>query len=315
MLVELVFKTPHPDPENLADLLTEHGALAVTVGDAEALSADEHPIFGEPGMPTSIQAWPLCEFSVLLSADTNPTIWWQAICAAAPLLKNIAFSSKTLADQDWVSATQRQFEPFRIDDRLWVGPSWLSPPDDLRESGVTIHLDPGMAFGTGSHATTQLCLEALLIAHDRLGPAIRVLDYGCGSGLLAIAAAKLGASESVGIDIDPIALDVARANADQNDVRLRLIHADAQASSAMMGGFDLVMANILSQPLKVLASLLVSCVKPGGHLVMSGILARQADEIISVYAPLTKHLGGVQVLASRDGWVAVGTPLHLLQEN
>jgi ribosomal protein L11 methyltransferase len=281
-------------------------------------------------MPTQIQSWPTSKFNVLLEASVNPDRWWADCCVLMPELKTVALAIEPVADQDWVSETQRQFEPFVMhetaagsahgahgadggDDagiasdhgtgiRLWVGPTWLTPPTQIAENGVVVRLDPGMAFGTGSHATTQLCLEQLVHTWDRLGPQMKVLDYGCGSGILAVTAATLGAAKVVALDIDPLALDASARNAQENHVQIELIGAEDTPSET----FDLVLANILSQPLKVLAPLLASLVRPGGCLVMSGILARQAEEIIATYQPLTQHLGGVRVLAERDGWVAIG---------
>jgi len=323
MLNALIFQIAVPDAESLADLLADQGALAVTVEDADASSTHEQPIFGEPGMPTEIQSWPTSKFNVLLDASVNPDHWWAECCALMPELAAVQIQVAPVADQDWVSLTQRQFEPFVMHDatdgtdhagiandhvadiRLWVGPTWLTPPTPITKmakNGVVVRLDPGMAFGTGSHATTQLCLEQLVHAWDRLGANMKVLDYGCGSGILAVTAAKLGAAKVVGLDIDPLALDASARNAQENHVQIELLGAKDTPTET----FDLVLANILSQPLKVLAPLLASLVRPGGSLVMSGILARQAQEIIAVYQPLTQHLGGVRMLAERDGWVAIG---------
>jgi ribosomal protein L11 methyltransferase len=240
-------------------------------------------------------------FVLLLAADTDVNDWWRNACADEPRLGEIPFETRQVANRDWVHETQRQFQPFAVGQHLWVGPSWLTPPADVAAHGVAITLDPGMAFGTGSHATTQLCLEQLLFAMaDR--PVARVLDYGCGSGILAIAAARLGATEVVALDIDPLAIDASMRNAKDNHVKLALVLAD----DAVEGQFDIVMANILSQPLKVLAPLLAARVKPGGALLMSGILERQAEEIIDAYRPHTAHLSAPSVLAARDGWVCVG---------
>jgi len=300
-LLELMFETPVPDTDALTDLLLAHGALAVSVEDAAADSAHEVPIFGEPGMPTDLQAWPQSKIVLLLAADTDVNDWWRNACADEPRLGEIPFETRQVANRDWVHETQRQFQPFAVGQHLWVGPSWLTPPADVAAHGVAITLDPGMAFGTGSHATTQLCLEQLLFAMaDR--PVARVLDYGCGSGILAIAAARLGATEVVALDIDPLAIDASMRNAKDNHVKLALVLAD----DAVEGQFDIVMANILSQPLKVLAPLLAARVKPGGALLMSGILERQAEEIIDAYRPHTAHLSAPSVLAARDGWVCVG---------
>jgi ribosomal protein L11 methyltransferase len=300
-LLELIFETPVPDTDALTDLLLAHGALAVSVEDAAANSAQEVPLFGEPGAPRDLQSWPRSKIILLLSADTDVKRWWAGVCVDEPGLTDIPFETRQVVNKDWVHETQRQFQPFVIADRLWVGPSWLTPPAPIAAQGVAISLDPGMAFGTGSHATTQLCLEQLLTAMTNQ-PAARVLDYGCGSGILGIAAARLGAAEVVALDIDPLAIDASLRNAKDNQVTLHLATAD----DAVEGHFDIVLANILSQPLKVLAPLLAGRVKPGGALLMSGILERQAQEIIDAYLPHTAHLSLPTVLATRDGWVCVG---------
>jgi len=199
-----------------------------------------------------------------------------------------------VADTDWVRATQSQFPPTRISDRLWIVPTWHEPPDP---SAIVIRLDPGVAFGTGTHPTTRLCLR-WLDAHLRQGAS--VLDYGCGSGILAIAAAKLGAARVVGIDIDPQALQAARANSAANAVRADYTDPD----SVPAGASDVVLANILSNPLMLLAPALLARVAPGGALVLSGVLERQADEVIEAYRAADASVP-LAVWAADEGWVCL----------
>jgi len=303
MLYELAFETTAETAETLAETFSdlEH-VLAVSVEDAH-VGPDEQPKFGEPGAAIELSAWPASRMVVLLEANTDPARWWQSRCADWPELRQARIDIRAVADQDWVRVTQQQFAPLQIEDQIWVGPCWLTPPDHSLVRHV-IRLDPGMAFGTGSHATTQLCLEALLRASRAHGPGMDVLDYGCGSGILAIAASRLGAHSVTALDIDPLAIDATARNAAENQTPLRLCPAD----EALEGDFDLVIANILSQPLKVLAPLLTRRIRPGGSIILSGILSRQAGEILEVYQPLTAALGGVMVLDERDGWVAIGSP-------
>lgn len=305
-LHELVFETNQSNAEEISDALIELGALSVTVEDAAANAVDEEPIFGEPGAALEIQAWPSCRVAVLLDAQSSPKDLWREFCAWDSHYESVPFEIRAISDRDWVSETQRQFAPLLIENCLWVGPHWRKPPEKLNPPAVIIQLDPGMAFGTGSHATTQLCLEFMLQRFRSNSKPVRVLDMGCGSGILAIAAAKLGAMEVVAVDIDPVAVQATIRNAENNQATL---HAqDAQASPA--GRFDLVVANILSQPLKLLAPALTAYAKPGAGLLLSGILARQAQALLDVYQPLAAHLAPIEVLGEKEGWVCIGTRLH-----
>lgn len=304
-MIELVFQTPLQDTDWISDCLMSAGALAVTVEDAQADREDERPIFAEPGMPTEMLAWSHSTVITLLPQGISPKGFWLKASEIEPRLAEIAFDSRTVGDVDWVHETQKHFTPFEIKDELWIGPTWEKPPENLRKKNRVIFLDPGMAFGTGSHATTQLCLEQIVLwsrrknKTDGLGS---VLDMGCGSGILALAASKLGAQPVVGVDIDPLSIDASLRNSTANQVTAQFVGADALPT----GSFDLVVANILCQPLKVLAPSITGRIKPGGSLFISGILARQADEIISVYQPLCKGLGEPAVLGTRDGWVSIG---------
>ena len=299
---EIVFDTAANDTDAISDLLIALGALSVTVEDAQADLPTESPIFGEPGMPTAVQAWPTSKFMVLLDIDTNAHDFWQKFCVQDQRFREALVEIREISDRDWVAETQRQFTPFVIDARLWVGPHWVDPPEIFNHQGIVIRLDPGMAFGTGSHATTQLCLEQLIGTLDEHHDYRRVLDMGCGSGILAIAAAKLGATDVHAIDIDPVAVATAQDNAAANAVNINITSAERQPD----GMFDIVLANILSQPLKVMAPMLTRLTRPGGSLLLSGILARQAEEILQVYRPLCQHLSPIAILQEREGWVCIG---------
>ena len=272
----------------LTDALLAQGALSVGVEDALAGTPAETPQFGEPGSPDT-PLWSESRVVALFPAsdDLVGRVAAAALAAGIADLPELVFED--VAEQNWVQLTQAQFEPIRINDRLWIVPSWHALPDP---TAVNLILDPGMAFGTGSHPTTRLCLE-WLAATLRGGEV--VLDYGCGSGILAIAAAKLGARQVLAVDIDEGALTAARENATRNAADIQLRHSRA----ALAERFDLVVANILTNPLCVLASLLAERVTPGGRIALSGILETQAQQVIDAYAP---HLQ-LTVGASAEGWV------------
>jgi len=258
--------------ELLSDALMDVGALSVSLEDADAGTADETPLFGEPDYP-SAELWPHSVARVLLEADADVA----ATLAAAAKLANISaptqYTVETVADADWVRLTQSQFDPIPISQRLWIVPTWHVAPD---AGAINLKLDPGLAFGTGSHPTTRLCL-AWLDEHLRGGETL--LDYGCGSGILAIAAVKLGAARVDGVDIDAQAVTASNDNAALNEVSA---HFCLPAEFAP-GQYDIVVANILTNPLKGMAPLLAGRVRAGGRLVLSGILAEQADEVMAVY--------------------------------
>lgn len=301
---ELVFALSTDQPDLISDQLMALGALSVSVEDAQADSDLEQPIFGEPGTPSDLQAWPASKIAVLIHAESDHDAqdFWREVCTELPECAATIVEIREITDRDWVSETQRQFSPFQIANRLWVGPHWGDPPKSFTDATRVIRIDPGMAFGTGSHATTQLCLEMLVASEQTLHRHPKVLDMGCGSGILAIAAARLGATDVTAVDIDPIAVQTTIQNAATNQVQVQAVDAEA----VITGPFDIVMANILAQPLKVLAPAISRHVRPNGMLLLSGILARQADEILDVYRPLTTHLAPLRVLAERDGWVCIG---------
>jgi ribosomal protein L11 methyltransferase len=292
---EVVIEVPRDHAEALSDALMEAGALSVSVEDADEGTADEKPLFGEPGMEPKEAAWEHSRVVALTDVDADQAAI-VAEAAQAIGLATPAFATRPVADEDWVRLTQSQFAPIHIGKNIWVVPSWHEAPDP---SALILELDPGLAFGTGSHPTTRLCME-WLEAHP--APDQTVLDYGCGSGILAMVAKKMGAGAVTGVDIDPQAIESARANAERNGCDIAYFLPDAFAAAMPAGAtFHTVVANILSSPLKLMAPMLSGRVAPGGSLILSGVLARQAEEVAAAYAPFIK-LG---VWAEQDGWVAL----------
>ena len=258
--------------EPLSDALMEAGALSVSLEDADAGTVDETPLFGEPDRPTA-ELWPHSIAVVLLDEDADVAETLAAAAQQAGVPMPADYTVETVAEQDWVRLTQSQFDPIPISPRLWIVPTWHDAPDSR---AINLKLDPGLAFGTGSHPTTRLCLRWL---DDHLAGGETLLDYGCGSGILAIAAARLGAGRVDGVDIDEQAVASSRDNAELNDVSAHFCLPGELAP----GQYDVVVANILTNPLKGMAPLLTGRVRPGGRLVLSGILAEQADEVMAVY--------------------------------
>ncbi|CAB1370660.1 50S ribosomal protein L11 methyltransferase [Denitratisoma oestradiolicum] len=287
--VSLLTDAPHADA--LSEALMEQGALSVSVEDAFLGTDQETPQFGEPGSPDT-PLWEQSRVIALFDPGDDLPGRVAAACQAAGLTDLPEFEFEEVAEQNWVQLTQSQFEPIRINDRLWIVPSWHDVPDS---AAINLRLDPGMAFGTGSHPTTWLCLQWLC---DRIkgghGAQLSLLDYGCGSGILAIAAARLGAGSVLGVDIDEKALEAAAENARRNGVALPLRHS----RQALDERFDLVVANILTNPLCVLAPLLSDRIAPGGYLALSGVLETQAGQVIEAYAP---HIR-LKVGAIHEGW-------------
>ncbi|MBB3120538.1 50S ribosomal protein L11 methyltransferase [Pseudoduganella violacea] len=294
---EIVIEVARDHAEALSDALMDAGALSVSVEDADEGTDAEKPLFGEPGMEPEEAAWDHSRVVALTDVDADQAAIVAEAAAAVGLAAVPKFSLRPVADEDWVRLTQSQFEPIHIGKNIWVVPSWHEAPD---ANALILELDPGLAFGTGSHPTTRLCME-WLEAHP--APAKSVLDYGCGSGILAMVARKLGANPVAGVDIDPQAIESARDNAQRNQVAdIAFFLPDEFAKSAHAEQrFDVVVANILSSPLKLMAPMLSGRVADGGALILSGVLARQAEEVAAAYAPFIK-LG---VWAEQDGWVAL----------
>jgi ribosomal protein L11 methyltransferase len=288
-MIELALLVPQALVEPVSDALTDElEALAVSVEDADAGTEAEQALFGEPGMPAPQPGWGRSTLKALFGSEA------EAAAAAALLLAQDwtaglhVQAMQAVPEQDWVRLTQSQFEPVFIAPGFWIVPSWHQPPADATR---TIRLDPGLAFGTGTHPTTRMCLRWIAANAQ---PWARVLDYGCGSGILAIGAALHGATAIDAVDIDPAAVQASAANATANGVVLAAGLPDAAA-----GAYPLVLANILASPLKLLAPLLAGHVAPGGHLVLAGILDRQADELKTAYAPWL----ALEVADSEDGWI------------
>lgn len=288
--IEIVVEVNRDQAEQFSDALMEHGALSVSVEDADEGTDAERPLFGEPGMEPAEAAWERSRVVALTPTDTNHADLVN-IAAAQCGMAVPPHQLRSVADQDWVRLTQSQFEPMQIGQRIWVVPSWHNAPEP---DAIILELDPGLAFGTGSHPTTRLCME-WLEQHAPVGKS--VMDYGCGSGILAIVAKKLGAARAEGVDIDPQAISAAEFNATRNNCVIDFSLPDKINSRT----YDVVVANILSNPLKLMAPMLSNLVVPGGSLVLSGVLARQADEVAAAYAPYLQ----LTVWQERDGWVAL----------
>ena len=286
----LSFLLPREHADICGDTLLAHGAISVSVDDALEGTRDEKPIFGEPGADSAL--WSECRFTALFAAGADVTATFNAILNTLEI-PPLPFEIGIVQDEDWVQRNREQFQPIRISDRFWIVPTWHHAP---KLDAINISLDPGAAFGTGSHPTTRLCLQ-WLEANLHAATRSTVLDYGTGSGILAIAAMKLGAAEAFGVDIDPRAVEVARYNAAQNNV---VVHF-ADVESALEVFADILLANILANPLRVLAPLLAAHIKPGGSLVLAGILDPQAGEIINIY----RQWFDMNVWKSEEGWSCI----------
>ena len=280
---------PSSHAELLSDELMEVGALSTAIEDAYAGTDKEQPIFDEPNEP-SAEIWEQSLIIAMFDADTDVD------AAVALLPENMrpvkeAYTVTSVADQDWVKLTQSQFDPIHVSERLWITPTWHEAPTD---GSINIELDPGLAFGTGSHPTTFLCLRWL---DANMPQGAVVLDYGCGSGILAITAAKLGAGKVVGVDIDKQAIRASHDNAAQNQVNIEVYLPDEQPE----GQFDVVVANILANPLRMLGQMLAGRVKTDGQIVLSGILAEQVEEISALY----QQWFDMKPATIQDGWACL----------
>jgi ribosomal protein L11 methyltransferase len=285
---ELSLMCPEDRVELLSEALEALDAVSVSVEDADAQTPAEQALFGEPGMPPPKDGWQRSRILALFAAE-------EGAREAADLLQAQDFFAgcallgvSPLPDQDWVRLTQSQFAPVEITPDFWIVPTWHEVPAQARK---TIRLDPGLAFGTGTHPTTRMCLRWIA---QQSGPFGRVLDYGCGSGILAIGAAKFGATDIDAVDIDEAAVESTRLNAEANGVSV-----NAGLPEKAGGLYAIVLANILATPLKVLAPLLCAHVAQGGSLVLAGILERQADELKAAYSPFL----ALDVSDCEDGWI------------
>jgi len=284
-LTALVLDLPGSEADRLSDALLEAGALSVSC--ENALASAGAPDASEPGEPVS---WPRVRLTALYASGQTPGQLLRRACEASGVaVREHRLSS--VPEEDWVAKSRNAFGPIRVSRRLWIVPSWSTPPE---ADAINLVLDPGLAFGTGSHATTRLCLRWL---ESRIAGGETVLDYGCGSGILAIAALKFGASRAVGVDIDPNAVAAAGANARCNAVAGEFL----ESGSLPMFTADLVVANILANPLKVLAPILTDRCRRGGHIALSGILAEQAGEVAKCYAPRIAFAAPEE----EEGWVCL----------
>ncbi len=287
-MFELHLLVPVASVESVSEALDALDALSVSVEDADAHTVHEQALFGEPDMPPPKPGWNRSRVVSLFATENLAE-------DAAVLLKEQEFFAECevvavqhLPAQDWVRLTQSQFSPVEITPEFWIVPSWHEPP---AQAVQVIRLDPGLAFGTGTHPTTKMCLKWIVRQESYFG---RVLDYGCGSGILAIGAAKFGATQIDAVDIDEAAVQSTRNNAIANHVQL-----NTGLPNMANGVYQTVFANILATPLKVLAPLLCAHVDKGGTLVLAGILQRQADELKAAYAPWIT----LEVSDADDGWI------------
>lgn len=294
--VEIIIEIARDHAENLSDALMEVGALSVSVEDADEGTDAEKPLFGEPGMEPSEHAWERSRVVALADIDADHQAIVADAAASIQLAAVPSYTTRKVEEQDWVRLTQSQFEPIHIGKNIWVVPSWHDAPDT---NALVLELDPGLAFGTGSHPTTRLCMEWL---EANAPQDLTVLDYGCGSGILAMVAKKLQAKHVVGVDIDPQAIESANFNAEKNQCEIEFALPEPFIEQyPATHQFDVVVANILSSPLKLMAPMLSGRVKAGGALVLSGVLARQAEEVAAAYAPFIE----LSVWQEREGWVAL----------
>ena len=290
-MFELILLAPVVQVETLSDALDALDALSVSVEDADAHTPAEQALFGEPGMPPPKAGWERSRIVALfateaLARDAAAVLQAQDFFAGCQLV-----AIQLVPEQDWVRLTQSQFTPVEITPEFWIVPTWHEPPAQAKQ---VIRLDPGLAFGTGTHPTTRMCLR-WIASQGAAGKSLgRVLDYGCGSGILAIGAAKFGALAIDAVDIDEAAVESTRANAQANHAQLQTGLPDKA-----VGSYQTVLANILATPLRVLAPLLCAHVQKGGNLVLAGILERQADELKAVYAPYCQ----LQVQDTQEGWI------------
>jgi ribosomal protein L11 methyltransferase len=300
--IEVRFTVAGDDAELWSDALLEAGALSVQSEDADADSPAEVALYGEPGEPAPASSWQRTRLAALLDASRPSQRQVEEAARAAGLEMPEDMTYREVLEQDWVRLTQSQFEPIPVGQRLLIAPSWheAAIAQARTEGREVIELDPGLAFGTGSHPTTRMCLDWI---DQHLKPGGTVIDYGCGSGILAIACARLGAADVLAVDIDPQAVEAADTNARLNRAAVRCVLADANIG----GTYDLVLANILANPLRMLAPLLTARLAPGGTLVLSGLLASQSEEIARYYPGVA-----LKQVAECEGWACLAGVLRPL---
>jgi ribosomal protein L11 methyltransferase len=287
-----VFTAPQAIVESLGDTLSDElGALAVSVEDADADQPDEQALYGEPGLPPPRASWARSRLTALFDDEAAARQAAHLVMASGAFDGTELIAIEEVPAQDWVRLTQSQFAPIPVAPGFWIVPSWHERPADAQ---VVLQLDPGRAFGTGSHPTTRMCLRWLASNAALSNEWTRVLDYGCGSGILAIAAGLLGATGIDAVDIDPAAVAATVHNAERNGVAI-----NAGLPDTAVGTYPLVLANILATPLKLLAPVLGRHVAAPGRLLLAGILERQADELAAAYAPALD----LQVIDEEDGWI------------
>lgn len=286
-MFELILLVPAAGVETVSEALDALDALSVSVEDADAETPAEQALFGEPGMLPPMVGWDRSRVVSLFATEALALEASALLQAQDFFARCVLIAIQPVPEQDWVRLTQSQFTPVEITPEFWIVPTWHEPPAEAKQ---LIRLDPGLAFGTGTHPTTRMCLRWISKANN-VG---RVLDYGCGSGILAIGTAKFGAVDIDAVDIDEAAVQSTRVNAAANHVRL-----EAGLPDKAQGMYQTVLANILATPLKVLAPLLCAHVDQGGHLVLAGILARQGDELKVAYAPWCS----LEVADSQEGWI------------
>lgn len=285
-----------------SDALMNAGAFSITVEDADLGTPAEQPLFDEPGADSNEFAWKRSRVIALLPADAKAEDIMKKATEECELTEIPEFILRIVPDEDWVRLTQSQFDPIHIGENIWIVPSWHEIPD---QNGIVLELDPGLAFGTGSHPTTRLCLEWL---EKNVKKDQTILDYGCGSGILAIAAIKLGANNVTGVDIDPQSIMTSNENAERNRCSFSCYLPDEFTSSEPDRQYDIVVANILAGPLKTLTITLTERIRKNGYLVLSGILEGQANDVIEAYAPYIN----LSVWKSHEGWVALSGQFNRL---
>ncbi|OBW92179.1 ribosomal protein L11 methyltransferase [Gallibacterium genomosp. 3] len=285
--LQIRLNSTNEQAEQLSDILEELGAVSVTFMDSK-----DTPIF-EP-LPGETRLWGNTDVMALFDAETDMQAIVEALFAEQAITAETAYKIEQIEDKDWEREWMDNFHPLKFGQRLWICPSWREIPDP---TAVNVMLDPGLAFGTGTHPTTALCLEWLdsLDLQDKT-----VIDFGCGSGILAIAALKLGAKQAIGIDIDPQAIQASRENAKRNGVEDRLqLYLSADTPQDLTA--DVVVANILAGPLKELAPIISNLVIPQGHLGLSGILATQSNAVAAAYADQF----ALDDVAEREEWCRI----------